>query len=186
MEDKSAQVGVTAAANAGAAGAVPATPPPTAAKAESSSSRIHAGYAAGGAPSSAFKAAGQSVLEVRSAEVLIASPDPAVEWRIGGGGAIERTTDGGATWHGQFVGGRPGLVAGSAPSTKVCWVVGRAGTILRTTDGENWEKIATPATIDFTGIKARDDKTATIIAADGRNFSTQDGGKTWQVVQQGH
>jgi photosystem II stability/assembly factor-like uncharacterized protein len=133
----------------------------------------------------AFPAARQlQVLEARSAEVLIASPNPAVQWRVGVGGIIERTVDGGKTWQGQFVNGRPGLVAGSAPSAKVCWVVGRAGTILRTKDGENWEKIAPPAPLDLTGIKAKDEKAATITTADGRSFSTRDGGKTWQVVQQ--
>jgi photosystem II stability/assembly factor-like uncharacterized protein len=145
---------------------------------------MRSGYAAGAAPSNAFRAAGQSVLEVRSAEVVIASPDLAVQWRIGVVGTIERTADGGKTWQGQFVSGGPGLVAGSAPSVKVCWVVGRAGAILRTTNGEHWVRIAPPVLIYLIGIKAKDEKTASVIAADGRSFSTQDGGKTWQVVQQ--
>jgi photosystem II stability/assembly factor-like uncharacterized protein len=125
-------------------------------------------------------------VEARSAEVLIASPDPAVQWRIGRNGNIERSTDGGKTWQGQFATGWPGLIAGSAPSAKVCWVVGRAGTILRTKDGEKWERIAPPVLIDLTGIKAENEKSATITTADGRTFSTQDSGKTWQVVPQDH
>jgi len=182
-EDKPAQGRAAPTVSAEAAPAAPA-PSPSASRAESSSSKIRHGYAIGGAAGGAFQA-GQSILEVRSAEVLIASPDPAVQWRIGVGGTIERTGDGGKTWQGQFVSGGPGLVAGSAPSTKVCWLAGRAGTILRTKDGENWEKIASPAPLDFTGIKAKDERTATVIGADGRTFSTQDGGKTWQAVQQG-
>jgi hypothetical protein len=187
IEEKPAQDRAAAALNAEVGAATPAPSPSTSARRESSSSKIRSGNAAI-APDGAWQTAGQlRVLEVRSAEVLIASPDPAVQWRIGRGGIIERTTDGGKTWFGQFVNGlQPGLAAGSAPSAKICWVVGRAGTILRTKDGENWEKIAPPATIDFTAIKATNERAATIIAADGRSFSTQDGGKTWQVVQQDH
>lgn len=183
-EDKPAQGRAPATVSAEAAPAAPAPLPSSSAKGESASNKMRPGYAAGGAPSSAFRAAGQSVLEVRSAEAVIASPDPTVQWRVGVGGTIERTADGGKTWRGQFVNGGPGLVAGSAPSAKVCWVVGRAGAILRTTDGQNWVRIAPPAMMDFIGIKAKDEKTASVIAADGRSFSTQDGGKTWQVVQQ--
>ncbi len=186
VEDKFKQGQVAAAVNPEMGAATPAPSPSTPARRESSSSKVRSGNAAI-APDSAWQTAGHlQVLEVRSAEVLIASPDRAVQWRIGRGGIIERTTDSGKTWSGQFVNGQPGLAAGSAPSAKICWVVGRAGMILRTKDGENWEKIVPPATIDFTGIKAKDEKTATIIAADGRGFSTDDGGKTWQAVQQDH
>ncbi len=174
---------VEAAATANAETAEAARPPSIPVGRGSLANKIHPGYAAAAPDSARQKASQLQVLEVRSAEVLIASPDPAVQWRIGRSGIIERTTDGGKTWSGQFVNGTPALVAGSAPSAKVCWVVGRAGTVLRTTDGENWQKIAPPAMIDFKGVKAKDEKTATIVAVDGRSFSTQDGGKTWQAVQ---
>lgn len=126
--------------------------------------------------------AGQlKLLEIRSREAVITSPDSGVQWRLGPAGSIEHSEDGGETWSGQFADVNVKLLAGSAPTTKICWIVGRAGTVLRTTDGEHWEKVAPPATVDLVGVQAHDAKSAEVTAADGRKFSTEDGGKTWRV-----
>ncbi len=114
---------------------------------------------------------------------LVASPEPAVLWRVGAAGKIEHTTDGGQTWQAQLSGTDADLTAGSAPSAKVCWVVGAAGTILRTIDGEHWQKIAppeTPAPIGWVRVSATDAQNAVITSADGKRFATTDGGKTWK------
>ncbi len=119
------------------------------------------------------------------ARQLIWSPTGSVRWRIGAAGRIERSTDGGASWQPQRSGVTADLSAGAAPSESVCWVVGRTGTILRTTDGEHWEKIAPPATLDWTRVRAQDALHAGISARDDgqfRHFVTEDGGKTWQAI----
>ena len=114
-----------------------------------------------------------------SNEATIASPRRSVLWRVGPGGKIERSRDAGGTWHPQASGVETDLVAGSAPTETVCWVVGRAGTILRTTDGERWEKVASPAPLDWAGVEAFTANTA-IVFADNQRYATRDGGRTWR------
>ena len=71
------------------------------------------------------QASGQStlVIEERSTDIAVRTPDPQVRYRLKSGGFISRTTDGGATWNGQLVSPNAALAAGSAPSPTVCWVV---------------------------------------------------------------
>jgi hypothetical protein len=125
----------------------------------------------------------RSALPVVSGEPLdIVSPNPAVRWRLAGT-AIERSTDGGATWHPQAVEAAAPLLAGSAPSTTVCWVAGASGTILRTTDGTAWATVPFPEPIDLVTVTATDVRTASVTAADGRVFHTGDGGLSWSLQE---
>ena len=71
------------------------------------------------------------------------------------------------------------VTAGSSPSTAVCWSVGRAGTVLRSTDQRTWQRLTFPVTVDLTSVTATDDQSASVVTADGRTFSTVDGGVTW-------
>ena len=71
------------------------------------------------------------------------------------------------------------VTAGSSPSTAVCWIVGRAGTVLRSTDQRTWQRLTFPLTVDLTNVTATDAQSASIVTADGRTFSTADGGVTW-------
>jgi putative zinc finger protein len=71
------------------------------------------------------------------------------------------------------------ITAAAAPSADVCWLVGRAGTVLRSTDHETWQRVSVPQSGDLSSITATDARTATVTAADGRTFSTSDGGVTW-------
>ena len=112
--------------------------------------------------------------------VGIASPNPYVLWRVGPAGSIERSRDAGRTWQAQVSDVNEDLLAGSAPSPTVCWVVGRAGTILRSTDGEQWEKIPSPAVLDWVAVKADDALHAAVAAANHQRYATADGGKTWR------
>ncbi len=112
-------------------------------------------------------------------ETVIVSSNPASRWRILQGGQVQRSADGGATWQTQTTGVSDTLSGGSSPSPSVCWLVGPRGIVLRTTDGRSWTRIPFPEAVPLTSIRATDDQTATVTTADGRQFVTEDGGRTW-------
>ena len=116
---------------------------------------------------------------VSAATIEITSPDPSVRWRIGGGGSVERTMNGGTTWEAVPTGVSAELTAGSSPTRLVCWLVGRAGTVLLSTDGRTWRRVPFPDISDLVAVQAADVQTAAITTADGRMFRTTDGGLTW-------
>ncbi len=108
----------------------------------------------------------------------IVSPDPAIRWRIAGS-VVEHSTDGGSSWAAVPTGSAAELTAGAAPSTSVCWLVGRGGVVLLTTDGRTWRRVAFPEMTDLSAVRATDARTASVSTADGRVFTTSDGGVTW-------
>jgi len=112
---------------------------------------------------------------------VILTPDYRVLWRLGPGGALELTTDGGKTWKPVDAGISAQLVGGSAPSSKICWIAGKAGTLVLTTDrGRHWRKLTTPIAGDLGGVDATDEKHASVWdASRQQNFQTSDGGATW-------
>lgn len=111
----------------------------------------------------------------------VASPDPAVRYRVGMKGSIQRSADGGKTWVAQTSPVTLDLFAASAPSPEVCWIVGRSGVVLLTTDGgATWRRVPFPQPSDLRQIEATDARTATVTTLDGRVFRTFDGGVTWQ------
>ena len=116
-----------------------------------------------------------------SPATVVASPVPAISWRIGAAGSIERSADGQRTWQKQASGVTANLLAGAAPTETICWIVGQRGTVLRTIDGRSWEAVSPPAAVDLVLVTARDAVAATVVAADGQRFSTIDGGRTWQT-----
>jgi photosystem II stability/assembly factor-like uncharacterized protein len=71
------------------------------------------------------------------------------------------------------------LTAGASPSPSICWLVGQRGVVLITIDGRQWRRLDFPETVDLVSVRAADDKTATVSAADGRVFTTADRGRTW-------
>jgi hypothetical protein len=113
----------------------------------------------------------------------IPTPDPKIFWMIAGPGAIERSENSGAGWKTEYLDTRALIVAGAAPTAKICWLVGANGTILRTTNGAHWKTISPPAETDFVRVEATDALNATVMAIDGRKFSTADGGKSWSSVK---
>jgi photosystem II stability/assembly factor-like uncharacterized protein len=112
---------------------------------------------------------------------VIVAPGQKHVWRVGEGGSIARSSDGGKTWKKQNSGVTVDLTSGSATSEKVAWVAGRSGTLLLTTDGgKHWKQISTPITGDVGGVHALDQAHATIWDASQRkSFLTSDGGETW-------
>jgi hypothetical protein len=121
--------------------------------------------------------------EQRSAQTIIPTPNPKVLWRIAGGGFIERSQDGGATWLGQLPESNAHFTAGAAPATKVLWLVGENGMILLTKDASHWKKISPPIPADFVSVEASSATSATLTAADRQRFSTSDSGKKWVPVR---
>ena len=125
----------------------------------------------------------------------IVSPEPAFRWRVVPPAIIQRSTDGGATWTTQST-RTPGLAlltsgdaaqpvaftAGSAPARDVCWIVGRAGLVLLSSTGTAWQRRPFPEAADLTAVRAVDARTAVVTTADGRQFSTADGGATWLKI----
>jgi hypothetical protein len=115
---------------------------------------------------------------------LIVSPNKKQAWRVGPGGGIERSTDGGKTWQPQSSGVTADLLAGYAPADNVCWIVGKAGALLLTTDGgKHWKQLASPISEDLGGVHALDALHASIWDVPrGKTFETSDGGLTWTLV----
>jgi photosystem II stability/assembly factor-like uncharacterized protein len=112
----------------------------------------------------------------------ILSPDRSIRWRPGAAGVVQYSSDGGATWQPLVTGVSVDLTAGASPSASVCWLVGRAGTVLLSTDGRRWQRATFPAPVDLIAVSAADARTATVTTADGRRFTTADGGSSWRQL----
>jgi hypothetical protein len=166
-------------------------PPATADKKETVSSRADAtaktlpepllkSARAAQAPAAADSGLRQQRLELVSAPIEIASPDPAFRWRVQSNGTIEHSSDSGATWASQGASPPALVTSGSSPSHTVAWFVGRAGLVLVTSDeGVTWQRRDIGQPVDLVSVRPVDDKTATVVAADGRQFTTHDAGVTW-------
>jgi hypothetical protein len=126
--------------------------------------------------------AATQALEQRTNVIVISTPNPSVKWRITKPSFIERTEDGGATWFGEEVDANGSLLAASAPDAKTCWVVGRQGAVYVTKDAQTWKKTAAPTDADLVAVAGRNGSSAIVTSADGRRFSTRDGGKKWKPL----
>jgi hypothetical protein len=167
----------------------PAAPPPAAQKTMQAPAQMPAqaqvteAPSAGMTPGLAMRDTESRSMAMQKAALpsphTIATPDPLILWRAGVAGKIERSEDGGKTWQTQSSGVPANLTSGSAPSVKICWVVGAGGVILRTTDGEHWEKIVSPAPLNWIRVVAEDAQRAIITSAEQKQYVTTDGGKTW-------
>jgi photosystem II stability/assembly factor-like uncharacterized protein len=126
-------------------------------------------------------AARQALAQFKTSATTIASPDGSSQWRIAGGGIVQHSADGGATWQTQATGVNVAIIGGTAPAKSVCWLIGSRATVLLTVnEGRTWQQLNFPVAVDLRSIRATDDKTATVLTADGRTFTTSDGGRTWR------
>jgi hypothetical protein len=153
------------------------------AAASGSRSAARSSFAARNALGSAERARMQQMqLASNLAGLTVRTPDSSVLWLVSNSGDVGRSEDGGATWKFASLGPHGFFVSGSAPTAKICWLLGEHGAIIRTTDGKTWMKVPLPAASEdseFERIEAKDGLTATVTEADGRKFSTTDGGLTW-------
>lgn len=166
-----------------AKGAARSSASAAAATASGSHAVAGSGFAARNALESATRARTQQMqLASNLSGLTVRTPGSNVLWLVSNGGDVGRSEDGGATWKFASLGLRGLFVSGSAPTSKICWLLGEHGAIFRTTDGKTWTEVPFPAASDdseFAHIEAKDELTATVTKADGRKFSTSDGGKTW-------
>jgi len=131
------------------------------------------------AESVARDVAGDTVIE-------IVAPDPpapfATRWRIVNGTLVERSVDAGVSWSALPIDPplTTPLLAGGASSPTVCWLVGLEGVVLVTTDGRTFRRVSLPDAVALSGVTVTDGLRATVTAADGRKFSSVDGGLTWK------
>ncbi|MCH7879201.1 MAG: hypothetical protein IH914_07805 [candidate division Zixibacteria bacterium] len=96
---------------------------------------------------------------------------------VGTGGAILRTTDGGANWVSQTSGTTEWLRGVSFSDANAGTAVGLAGTILRTTDGgANWVSQTSGTSQNLLGVSFSDANTGTAVGDLGTILRTTDGG----------
>jgi photosystem II stability/assembly factor-like uncharacterized protein len=119
------------------------------------------------------------LLDARRLQTVIVSPNRPSQWRILANGAVQHSTDAGTTWEVQATGAPGMLTAGASPAPSICWLVGPQGIVVLSTDGRSWRRVPFPESVDLTSVRAADDRSATVNTADGRAFSTTDGGQTW-------
>jgi hypothetical protein len=150
----------------------PAAPPATVAQPE-----VGQQQKPGGATARAEESSRQLAQRFDSRVLEIRAANPATRWRVTGT-QVERSTDAGSTWTPVFT-GVTGILAAAAPSDSICWLAGRGGIVLLSTDGTTWRRVTSPDTTDLSAIRATDGRTATVTTADGREFTTTDGGRTW-------
>ncbi|MET0522811.1 MAG: YCF48-related protein, partial [Jiangellaceae bacterium] len=109
--------------------------------------------------------------------------DDAVAYAVGQRGQILKSTDGGATWRGQFSGTTVDLGPLAFVNAQVGWVAGANGEVLRTADGgANWERLSTGRADPVMAIGAVDADRAWIVTLYGSVLVTRDGGRQWKPL----
>jgi hypothetical protein len=116
----------------------------------------------------------------RSAAAAERVATPTILWRVLPSGEVGKSIDGGKSWNPIVIDPPAWITNGAAPSPVVCWLVGRGGTVLLSTDGTRFTRVTFPQTVDLRSVAAIDANQATVTTADGRVFTTSDGGKTWR------
>jgi len=105
-------------------------------------------------------------------------------WMVGHSGILYRSSDGGATWTTERTGVATRVLSGDCPTAEVCWLAGDAGQVfVRASDGTWADRPIADAHVGVVAIKSSSRGAATATLADGRRFSTTDGGRTWTLAQ---
>lgn len=103
--------------------------------------------------------------------------------KVGDGGKIRRSTDGGATWADATNADADPLRDVALVDSIYGWAVGHGGTVLRTTDGgQTWTSQRSVPSQVLTAVAAVDRYRAYVVGADGVALRTTDGGSTWSAI----
>jgi photosystem II stability/assembly factor-like uncharacterized protein len=109
-----------------------------------------------------------------------------VGWACGELGAIQTTSDGGATWRMLLTGSLRIFYDVTAVDEKQVWVAGAAGIVLHTVDGgQNWHEQLSGVTQALRAIRFVDAKLGWAAGANGAILSTTNGGNRWQKQDSG-
>jgi photosystem II stability/assembly factor-like uncharacterized protein len=113
-------------------------------------------------------------------------------WAFGEEGVLYTTRDGGDNWERQRVPTRNLLLGGWFLNSEQGWLVGAGATLLQTSDGgETWRagtllglavapgKSEEARRVRFNAASFVDKRRGWAVGAEGRVFTTQDGGRTW-------
>jgi hypothetical protein len=106
-------------------------------------------------------------------------------WRVLAGGALERTSDAGATWTAITFDPPVHVIGGFTPAPGVCWLVARDGIVLLSVDATapqpRFQRRPFLDGLELVSVRATSARDATVTAVDGRVFVTSDGGTTWRL-----
>jgi photosystem II stability/assembly factor-like uncharacterized protein len=109
-----------------------------------------------------------------------------VGWACGELGAIQATSDGGATWRMLLTGSLRIFYDLTAVDEKQIWVAGAAGIVMHTADGgQNWNEQPSGVTQALRAIRFVDAKLGWAAGANGTILSTTNGGNRWQKQDAG-
>ncbi len=120
---------------------------------------------------------------VQAVPIEVPSPAAAVRWRIVPP-RIERTTDGGKTWHDDAAPTTRDVRHGVAVSADVCWFATRDGVVLRRGADGAWTTSVVPGHPVVRALSATSPLDAAVTTTDSRVFRTVDGGLTWTAAPQ--
>ena len=117
---------------------------------------------------------------------VVVSRDGKVFVAVGRGGAIERSTDGGASWSVVASGTANDLVKVFAGAPRVLVAVGGGGTIVRSVnDGASWAVMKSGTENMFTSILETSSGTLIVVGKEGTIVRSSDSGANWSVMQSG-
>jgi hypothetical protein len=113
---------------------------------------------------------------------IAATPDGAVAWRIANGVLVRYDNNSaiGTELH-RFTPDET-ITTGAAPNSTTLWLAGRAGVVLLSTNATTFTRVDLPQRVDIVRLDAAGSQSVTALTADGRQFRTEDGGRTWRLI----
>ena len=104
----------------------------------------------------------------------------AMSWSLSPDGDVRRSVDSGRTWQNVPVAGAPFRTITAIGDD--IWAGGNAGALYHSADAcQSWAKIDAVSADDITRIEFSDPRNGLLDTANGRVWSTSDGGRTWHL-----
>ena len=151
------------------------------------SDQVHFSPPQAGATGANQANADTAAVAARVSSQAMAIPPPAsaakviseVDWGLSPTGEVQRSMDSGKTWQIVPVGEASGFRAITALHDDV-WVGGNWGALYHSSDsGQSWTKMTPVFTDDITHIEFSDLQNGLLNTANGKVWSTSDGGRSW-------